>query len=282
MLTWPSEPAEDGSVPTVMELLGAEERVALHAKTLITGSAKLKEKGLRPEAYQVVVDGQLGKFTLPGLGVMPDGSHRILYGHNGDWDETDLNQLFKWTIKVRARQETERVPIVLLTEPDHPPPRAAEIVSCRPSSLIVILAVPYQNLDAPSENARLMQHVLTHLFGTEFSFDRKGVEALDEMATHGIAPVSDDAFLRLPLMALLGAFTGEAVVRVHGGQWRDSSVEGHPEWMKVVDFGECQVSPMGRASKFLRDPKGEPLVDFFDSSRPERLKAILGQIQRES
>lgn len=278
-LTWPTEP-QDGVAPTLIQLLAEPSRVARHASTLTTQAADfVKKTDMKLEAFQVPSEGRAGPFTLPAVGVMPDGSHRILYAFNGPWSRDDLFPLMTWTAKVRAQNGLERVPIVLLTEPDPPPAQAQEIVSCDVSSLLCVLALPYLEPTDPAHNAALAQHTLRFLGNGSFELDRSGLAELDAFATHEFGEIPDDAYLRPYLMMLMGAFVGQAVINAHGGEWVPAPVADQPEWLKFVQTSAGHVNPMGRVSKFLRGPAEEPLTHFFDISEPGRMKAMFKQLE---
>jgi hypothetical protein len=214
---------------------------------------------------------------------MPDGSHRILYALNGPWSRDDLYSLMTWTAKVRAQNGLERVPIVLLTEPDPPPALAEEIVSCNATSLLCVLALPYLQASDPAHNAALAQHTLRFVGEGSFELDRSGLAELDAFATHEFGEIPDQAFLRPYLMMLIGAFLGEAVVRAYGGKWVPPPMADQPEWVRYVEVCAAgRVNPMGRVSKFLRGPAAEPLTHFFDISEPRRMKAMMRQIEEKT
>jgi len=270
-LDWPSTPNANGLVPPLIELLSAPEPLAGHVMLLMNNSAALAKKvGGKLDGFQIPLQTPFGKISIPGVLKLADNTIVLLFSHQGEWADADLMRLLRWTVALRTHPPTMRLKIEILSDLQSVPQSVLETAD---NGLHTVAGICSQMLINPMSPEQALPNVLlilSHVLGRRLDFDRESLLAVDAFVQANYPPISDDWVLRNASLSLFGFFLGECIARARGGKWADSAAP-FPEWMKQIQIGAHSLNPLGRASKFLRDPKHDPLTELFDMTTPEVL-----------
>ncbi len=110
-------------------------------------------------------------------------------------------------------------------------------------------------------NAALAVRELAPLNNGAFGFDAASVRWLDEylegLRTRGQL---EDRAICEKLVAVLGSYLGECIVRCHGGAWTEQ--QGH--WCVRFGAGNCAF-PFAKVAKRITNGREDSLGSFFDA-----------------
>jgi hypothetical protein len=280
VIDWPSKPDKDGRVPPLIELLSAPEPLAGHVMLLMNKAAELaKTLNGKPDGFQIPVQTPFGLVSVPGVIKLADNTLILLYSHKGEWTDLDVDRLMRWTVALRANPQTMNLRIEVLSDLPALPKTVLETVDNQIHTIAGLCGLILVDPMKPEESAPQVLNTLSHVLGKQLDFDRASLQAVDAFVQTKFPPIAEDWTYRSASVALFGLYLGICIALERGGEWADASAP-FPAWMKQIQIGKHTLNPMGRASKFLRDPKKDPLTELFDLSTPEvmaRTEAAVNQ-----
>lgn len=124
------------------------------------------------------------------------------------------------------------------------------------------VAVPSPVMDAVRRQLRDHADGLVRTLarvGIELEYDHAGVRAIDRYVEDNRALWSADDCDRMALA--IGAFLGECMVAVYGGQWREDAERGPGVHLPAADI---TAFPLTKAGKHIRGDHSDSVASFFD------------------
>jgi hypothetical protein len=114
-LDWPTTPGADGRGVALVTVMAAPGPEAAQAGYLVRAAAELQRQGWEPVEFQTVAQGSSGLFTIP-CALRKENAFAIVFSHFGLWTRPDFQRFRGWYDKVRACDQTRRIPIIVVTD----------------------------------------------------------------------------------------------------------------------------------------------------------------------
>ena len=119
-MNWPTPVRDDGSAPTLMELLAAPSSVSLQAAYLARATAGLKDGGHEIQAVQVPLVSRGVRVTVPGVLTDRQGRKTLLYTNCEKWTPAHVADLERWIASVRRAGVPDDVGVVVVSPHESP------------------------------------------------------------------------------------------------------------------------------------------------------------------
>lgn len=282
-IDWPSKPDKDGRVPPLMEVLASPAPVVQHVSLLMNAAPPLAEKlGGKIAGFQIPVQTPFGMVSVPGVITLADNTQVLLFSHKGEWTDLDVDRLMRWAVALRANPQTMSLRIEVLSDLPALPKTVLETVDNQIHTIAGLCGLILVDPMKPEESAPRVLSTLSHVLGKRLDFDRASLQAVDAFVQTKFPPIAEDWTYRSASVALFGLYLGVCIALERGGEWVNPPPKLFQPWMKQIQVGNFTHNPMGRASKFLRNPKDEPLTGLFDMTDPETMSKLEASLNRKS
>lgn len=250
---WPSVPNEKLQVPG-LEVLVNKSSYSKEAVLVRDWASAGVEEGDEVN-FQVPMNSQYGRYSIPALVKRKDGGFLVYYSHCGNWDDKALTDLLEWVIKLRNSDFVHTLKIEICQSPDSLPDKVREIISKRTEHRMLISMIPLLNRENPDINARVFAEGFGFFFNDKkiLNYDHESLHLVEEWFKKRVRSCVRESFYFQFYYKFIGSYLGKVVCQETGGEWSEETLP------KVVVSKPVKITfdPFGIAADFIFNPRLE-------------------------
>ena len=234
------------------------ERDAPRPATILRVAGELEERGGEIQELFKEIRSPWGEVVLP-IPLLDEGRSRFIEVETEPWDPRAVEEAIT---KVAVLRNSEHAEAGLEILSAYPVPREVGFFFGQSPAALFQLDLAEVSLADPEQSAALFREVASRHWGLDLDYETGYLPLVEELLMAALDDEESPPILNA-LAVGLGCFVGETIRRIADvpASWRTDGDWGEGP---VVELGELDIDPIGKARAFLQDGPEDSVAFYAD------------------